>query len=127
MCPCIEAGVPSVTMLVLVVTGLVGRCRLTPGFNSSPRAFFQHLNLTYDKLISNVAFNCNVRHYRLEKPHEQTVLGGAVQVDPGLLRLTPRLLSTLESNIREPAFRLCFQLQPAPLQMGVVILTAGRA
>ena len=47
----------------------VGWCRLTPGLNSRPRdptlAFrnFQRLKLKYDKLLSNFAFNCNLRHY----------------------------------------------------------------
>ena len=44
---------------------LVGRCRLTPGFHSSPRACFQALIPKYDKLLSNSAFNCNMRQYSL--------------------------------------------------------------
>ena len=40
-----------------------GQCRLTPGFRSAPHACFQRLRLKHDKLLSNFAFNCNVRHY----------------------------------------------------------------
>ena len=45
-------------------------------------------------------------------------LGGAVQVDPGFPQLTPRLLSDLETKFDKTAFKLCFQLQPAPLHPG---------
>ena len=41
----------------------VGRCRLTPGVNSSPHACLQLLKLKYDNMLSNFAFNCNLRHY----------------------------------------------------------------
>ena len=47
---------------------MVGRCRLTPGFRRRPHACFQGLQLLklkYDKLLSNFAFNCNLRHYTL--------------------------------------------------------------
>ena len=36
---------------------------LTPGRPRLDRAWFQCLNLTYDKALSNVAFNCNLRRY----------------------------------------------------------------
>ena len=62
--------------------------------------------------------------------------GRAVQVDPGFPQLTPRLLSTLETKIREAAFKLCFRLastaimQPAPLQYGntgkLIVITGTR-
>ena len=42
----------------------------------------------------------------------------AVQVDPGFSHLTPRLLSSVEAKMRSIAFKLCFQLQPAPLHVG---------
>ena len=35
--------------------------------------------------------------------------GRAVQLDPGISQLTPRLLSTLKSKAREAAFKRCFQ------------------
>jgi len=83
------------------------------------------LKLKYDKPLSNVAFNCNLRHYITEllarahplrackrgaqdladKFHEvwpaggSTDLVGAHQVDPGFLQLAPRLLSALETEI----------------------------
>ena len=82
---------------IVALDGVVvgrGRCRLTPGFRSRPHACFQLLTPEYDELLSNVAFNCNLRRYivgdalrtalldaitETEYPH-----GGAVQVDPGL-------------------------------------------
>ena len=42
---------------------MVGRCRLTPGVRSRPRARFQRLIPKYDESLSNFAFNCNLRHY----------------------------------------------------------------
>ena len=42
---------------------LVGRCRLTPLRLRTDPAWFQHLNLKYDGLLSNFALNCNMRHY----------------------------------------------------------------
>ena len=78
----------------LAALASAGRCILTPGFRSRPHACFQLLTPEYDELLSNCAFNCNLRHYivgdalraalldaitETEYPH-----GGAVQVDPGL-------------------------------------------
>jgi len=53
------------------------------------------LNLTYDELVSSVAFNCNLRHYNLGVIHRDlkpenfvlfTKVGGpsTVRVEPGL-------------------------------------------
>ena len=49
------------------VPGLVGQCRLTLGVCSRPHACFQLLKPKHDKLLSNVAFNFNLRHYRLAR------------------------------------------------------------
>jgi len=54
------------------------------------------VNLKYDELLSNIAFNLNLRPYTVDdyvKDGAVPVLGGAVQVDPGFSQLTPRLLS----------------------------------
>ena len=47
---------------------LAGRCSLrAPGYpvvhSSAPHACFRRLNLKYDKLLSNFAFNCILCHY----------------------------------------------------------------
>jgi len=42
-----------------------GRCRLTPGFHSSPCAWLYRLKLKHVKPLSNVAFNFNLRHYNM--------------------------------------------------------------
>ena len=42
---------------------VVGRCRLTPGFNSQPRACFQALRPKCEEPLSHFAFKCNLRHY----------------------------------------------------------------
>ena len=52
--------------------------------------------------------------------------GEVVHVEPEFAPLTPRLLSTLETEICQTAFELCFQLQPAPLQQGGVHRARGR-
>jgi len=49
------------------------------------------LKLKYDASLSNVAFNCNLRHY-MEGALACAMPGGAVQVDPGS---TPLGFSTL--------------------------------
>ena len=48
--------------------------------------------------------------------------GGPVQVDPGFSQMTPRLLSALKTKICWAGFKLCFQLQPAPLQQGKIFV-----
>jgi len=50
------------------------------------------LKVKYDKLPSNFAFNCNLRHYT-EVDAAVTVLdhGWAVQLDPGLTAVDPAL------------------------------------
>ena len=60
---------------------------------------FQLLKLKYDKLVSNFAFNCKLRHYIedwkvCEKRFSNTLpgFGGAVQVDPALTPDSPRLV-----------------------------------
>jgi len=40
---------------------LGGAVQVTPGRPQVDPAWFQRLNLPYDKLLSNVAFNCNLR------------------------------------------------------------------
>ena len=50
---------------------LVGRCRFTPGLCCRPHACFQLLKLKHDKVLSNFAFNCNLRHYKLESEESQ--------------------------------------------------------
>jgi hypothetical protein len=40
-----------------------GRCRLTPGHPRLDRVWFRHLNLTYDKALSNHGFHFNLRRY----------------------------------------------------------------
>jgi len=62
------------------------------------------LKLKYDKQLSNLAFDCNLRHYDMEEAaaaaYENFVKhGGAVQVDPGFSQITLRLLSTLETKL----------------------------
>jgi len=60
------------------------------------------LKLKYDKLLSNIAFNYNLRHYYQNVSSSDNVgvdCGGALQLDPGFPQLTPRLVSTLESKI----------------------------
>jgi len=52
------------------------------------------LKVKHDKLLSNVAFKCNLRHYMMAR-----ALGRAVQVDPGFLQLTQHLLSALETEL----------------------------
>jgi len=58
------------------------------------------LKLAYDKLLSNVAFNCNLRHYTKGEATTDAesdfniavkgdLIGGAVQVDPGLTAVDP--------------------------------------
>jgi hypothetical protein len=52
------------------------------------------LKLEYDELLSNVAFNCNLRPSNLVYPSAvgfRHGLGGAVQVDPGLEAVDPTL------------------------------------
>ena len=63
------------------------------------------MNLTYDKLLSNVAFNFNLRHYNLEvvdagtgTPLDWGGLGGALQLDPRLTPSAPCMLATLETK-----------------------------
>ena len=75
---------------------------------------FQLLKLKYDNPLSSFAFNFNLRHYtkgrallvtthhldeaeRLGSRVAVLHRGGAVQVDPGFLQLTLRLLSALET------------------------------
>ena len=54
-------------MLVRELTvALVGRCRLTPGFCSRRHACFQLLKLKCDQLLSNFAFNFNMRPAALD-------------------------------------------------------------
>ena len=53
---------------------VVGQCRFTPGFRRWPHACFQLLKLKCDKLLSNFAFNCNLRHYVVVV---ETMLSGA--------------------------------------------------
>ena len=78
-------------------SGKVGRCRFTPGRPQADPACFHRLKLTYDKLLSNVGFNCNVHHYSAVKDgcfasndlRFLTFEVGAVQVDPRWCKLTP--------------------------------------
>jgi len=44
-------------------SAFVGRCRLPPGKPQVDPACSQRLKLNHDKLVSNVALNCNLRHY----------------------------------------------------------------
>jgi hypothetical protein len=44
----------------------VGRSRLKPIDTSVERAWLQCLKLTYDKLLSDFAFNLNLRRYHLD-------------------------------------------------------------
>ena len=50
------------------------------------------MKLKYDKLLSNVSFNCNLRlyiqHHRVEEKHHH---GRVLQVDPGLTAVDPTL------------------------------------
>jgi hypothetical protein len=71
--------------------------QVDPGFEAVDPALafrdFQLLKLNYDKLLSNLAFNCNLRHYSwlLDNAPEVAAaaeagglcFGEAVQVDPG--------------------------------------------
>ena len=57
-------------IVTLLAAQVGGRCRLTPGTPwltavDPARAFrdFRRLKLESDKLLSNVAFNCNLGHY----------------------------------------------------------------
>jgi hypothetical protein len=102
---------------------LVGRCRMTLLCPQTDPTWFQRLNLKYYDPLSHFAYNCSLRPYilgraavfaaylALQAPNLQAYLpvtvatsaqliGGAVQVDPGVSQLTPRLLSTLETKIR---------------------------
>ena len=71
------------------------------------------MKLEYDKLLSDFAFNCNLRHYTPAGVHAAPRLVarsamlltdvvvtqvGAVQLDPGFWQLTLCLLSTLETK-----------------------------
>jgi hypothetical protein len=92
------------------------------------------LKLKYDKLLSKFAFNFNLRHYTwafrvnpwniediADAMYRAATLSGAETevgqcwFTPGWKHLTPRLLSSVETKMRRIAFKLCFQLQPAPL------------
>jgi len=44
---------------------MVGRCQLKPDEIRVESAWWQHLNLTCDKLLSNFAFDFNLRPYTL--------------------------------------------------------------
>ena len=57
------------------------------------------MKLKHDKLLSNLAFNFNPRHYIKEAELKVKLIpGGAVHVDPGFSHLTPRLLSSVETK-----------------------------
>ena len=45
----------------------MGQCRLTPGCPLVDPACFQSLKANDDELLSNVAFNCKLRPYILDK------------------------------------------------------------
>ena len=77
----------------LRVSADVGRCSFTPDWKQlTPRLLsgtfrdFQRLNLAYDKLVSNLAFNFNLRPCNKDEDEglDTSHHGGAVQVDPGL-------------------------------------------
>ena len=51
-------------------------------------------------------------------PESAAAQAGRCTVDPGFEQLTPRSLSSVETKMRRIAFKLCFQLQPAPLHPG---------
>jgi len=56
------------------------------------------LKLTFGKLLSKFAFNCNLRHYTMViNEMNMTIPGRAVQVDPGISQLIPSLLSSAET------------------------------
>jgi len=94
----------------------VGPCSLTPSLHSSPRACFQRLKLKYAKMLSNVAFNFNLRHYDkakndkrkfeadLLKKREAEIAAVSKEVKAGLGRKCSKYPSThfepsfLESN-----------------------------
>ena len=60
------------------------------------------MNLTCDKLHSNFAIKCNLRHYIMAAMEEQCVDWGyevgRCWFTPGWKQSTPRLLSALETN-----------------------------
>ena len=45
------------------VRALGGAVQVNPGFSQLTRAWFQALNPKCEESLSNVAFNCNLRHY----------------------------------------------------------------
>ena len=47
------------------------------------------MKLEYDKLLSNSAFNCNLRHYMTEKPLFEFDLELPLGMEVGRCRLTP--------------------------------------
>ena len=97
------------------------------------------MNLKYDQLLSNFAFNFNLRPYNVGARVHQRAPSRAVQLDPGFEHLTPRLLSGTFRHFRHfRGFQLLklkydkllsnfavFQLQPAPLHPGRVGPSAG--
>ena len=69
----------------------VGRCRLTQVDHRFILACFQRFKVKCDQLLSNVAFNCSLRHYvqgwwRSEQPPV-----GRCRLTPGLPQVDPML------------------------------------
>ena len=61
-----------------------GFLQLTPRLLSGTFRGFQLLKLTYDKLLPNFAFNCNLRHYTEVAAHRAKVGSVLVQLQLGL-------------------------------------------
>ena len=94
------------------------------------------LILQYDELLSNVAFNFNLR--RCSKAHgwaweyqlnqlsidkvevmsTSRVMVGRCMLPVSKPELKARLVSALETKMWWTAFKRCFQIQPAPLHHG---------
>ena len=92
------------------------------------------MKLKHDELLSNFAFNFNLRHYSKDDasfnplldpnyPALQLALAQAVERDPEVGRcslidhfahLTPRLLSALETDIDQPVSNFAFNCNPRP-------------